>query len=103
MKSSQRKFATQPVWAKKWPTASIVTFQQIGGFELDPVNMALFGQKAENDYVGVSTGILDQYSSAMGKAGNTLELDCRDLTSKDIRIADDCASSSVTPVPSASW
>jgi galactokinase len=68
--------------------ATAVTFQQIGGFELDPVNMALFGQKAENDFVGVSTGILDQYSSAMGKAGNALLLDCRDLTSKNIRVAD---------------
>ncbi len=68
--------------------ATAVSFQQIGGFELAPVNMALFGQKAENDYVGVSTGILDQYSSAMGKAGHALQLAGRDLNSTYIRIAD---------------
>ena len=68
--------------------ATAVTLQQISGFELDPVDMALYGQKAENEFVGVSTGILDQYSSAMGKAGSALELDCRHLTSKNVRIAD---------------
>ncbi len=67
--------------------ATAVTFQQISGFQLNPVEMALFGQKAENEFVGVNTGILDQYSSALGEAGCALELDCRHLTSKTSRIA----------------
>ena len=37
--------------------ATAVTFQQLSGFQLDPVEMALFGQKAENEFVGVNTGI----------------------------------------------
>ena len=68
--------------------ATAVTFQQISGFELDPVEMALLGQRAENDFVGVSTGILDQYSSAMGRESSALQLDCRDLSSKNVHIAD---------------
>ena len=44
--------------------------------------MALLGQKAENHFVGVNSGILDQYSSAMGQAGCALLLDCRHLTSQ---------------------
>lgn len=68
--------------------ATAVTFQQISGFELDPVQMALLGQRAENEFVGVSTGILDQYSSAMGREGSALQLDCRDLSSKNVHIAD---------------
>lgn len=68
--------------------ATGVTFQQVSGFELDPVEMALLGQKAENEFVGVNTGILDQYSSAMGQEGCALQLDCRDLTSEDVDIAD---------------
>ena len=64
-----------------------VTFQQLSGFQLDPLTMALFGQKAENEFVGVSTGILDQYSSALGKEGCALELDCRNLTHKNSQIA----------------
>jgi len=67
--------------------ATAVTFQQLSGFQLDPVEMALFGQKAENEFVGVNTGILDQYSSALGEAGCALELDCRNLTSQTSQIA----------------
>jgi galactokinase len=57
-----------------------VIFQALSGFHLDPVEMALVGQKAENQFVGVNCGILDQYSSALGRAGSTLLLDCRNLT-----------------------
>lgn len=67
--------------------ATAVTCQQISSFQLDPVDMALFGQKAENEFVGVNTGILDQYSSALGEAGCALELDCRHLTSQTSQIA----------------
>jgi galactokinase len=68
--------------------ATAVTFQQLGGFDLDPVAMAKLGQQAENEFVGVSTGILDQYSSAKGEAGSAIQLDCRALTSESVRIGD---------------
>ncbi|NOZ72792.1 MAG: galactokinase [Chloroflexi bacterium] len=68
--------------------ATAVMFQQISGFELDPVTMALLGQKAENEFVGVSTGILDQYSSAMGQLDRAILLDCRHLRSKLVAIPD---------------
>ncbi|MCX6067351.1 MAG: galactokinase [Chloroflexi bacterium] len=67
--------------------ASAIVFQQVGGFRLDPVQMALHGQEAENKFVGVSTGILDQYSSAMGKEGCALKLDCRYLVSENVQIS----------------
>ena len=62
-------------------------FEQAGGFELDPVALALLGQRAENQFVGVNCGILDQYTSAMGKAGCALLLDARSVTSQDVPIA----------------
>ena len=67
--------------------ATAVTLQSVGGFVLDPVEMALLGQRAENHFVGVNCGILDQYSSALGRAGCALLLDCRDLTSRALPIA----------------
>jgi len=67
--------------------ATAVTCQQVGNFTLDPVEMARLGQRAENDFVGVSTGILDQFSSALGKAGCALQLDCRDLSYQTSQIA----------------
>ncbi|GJM42029.1 MAG: galactokinase [Ardenticatenaceae bacterium] len=67
--------------------ATAVIFQQLGGFTIDPVTMAQLGQQAENEFVGVSTGILDQYSSAMGQAGSAICLDCRQLTSEVVPFA----------------
>lgn len=51
-----------------------------GDWPLDPVKLALLCQRAENDFVGMNCGILDQYSSALGRAGHALLLDCRNLT-----------------------
>jgi galactokinase len=46
----------------------------------DPAQMALLGQKAENKWVGVNCGIMDQMISAAGKADHALLIDCRDLS-----------------------
>ena len=69
--------------------ATATIFQAVSGFKLDPVQMALLGQKAENQFVGVNSGILDQYSSAMGQAGKTVLLDCRALTSELVGMSPD--------------
>jgi len=47
--------------------------------EIDMVEMAKISQKAEHNYVGVMCGIMDQFSSAMGKKDKAIFLDCRDL------------------------
>ncbi len=61
-------------------SAVATLFEQLGGFTLDPVVKARLTQKAENDWVGVNCGILDQYSSILGERHHTLLLDCRSLT-----------------------
>ena len=57
-------------------------FTAITGQKIDPVIIAKMCQRAENEFVGMNCGILDQYSSAMGQAGSTLLLDCRSITHK---------------------
>lgn len=47
---------------------------------IDMVEMALLCQRAENNYAGVNCGIMDQFASAMGKAGHAVFLNCRDLS-----------------------
>lgn len=69
--------------------ATGVVVQQLGGVALDPLRLALLAQQAENTFVGVGCGILDQYSSAMGREGCALLLDCRDLTSRPVPIHPD--------------
>ncbi len=48
--------------------------------KVDMVEMALLGQKAENEYCGVNCGIMDQFASAMGKKDHAILLKCDDLT-----------------------
>lgn len=45
----------------------------------DMVEMALIGQRAERNFVGVSCGIMDQFASAMGKKDSAVVLDCNTL------------------------
>jgi galactokinase len=51
----------------------------LAGAEIDRVKLALAGQRAENEYTGARTGIMDQFISARGRAGNALLIDCRSL------------------------
>ena len=59
------------------------------GFDLKA--LARLAQMAENDFVGVPCGIMDQSVALMARPGYALLLDCRDLTSRDV--AFDLASS----------
>jgi galactokinase len=54
------------------------------GLGLSDKELARATQRAENDYVGMPCGIMDQSVSIMGKAGSALLLDCRDLSTKSI-------------------
>ncbi len=60
--------------------------QRDGKGELPPIGpterleFAKVGQAAENQFVGVKCGILDQISSLFGKASSVVDIDCRSLT-----------------------
>jgi len=56
-----------------------VAWSRLGGWSLPPMQLALLGQKAENRYVGVNCGIMDQFASACGEADRLMLLDCRSL------------------------
>lgn len=47
---------------------------------IDPVEFARLCQKAENDYVGMRCGIMDQLTACCGRRRNALLIDCRSLT-----------------------
>lgn len=58
----------------------------ISGAEVDRVGLAKICQRAENQFVGVRCGIMDQYISCCAVAGSALLLDCRSLTSRKVAI-----------------
>lgn len=47
--------------------------------EIDRVELARLCQRAENDFVGMHCGIMDQFISCFARAGRALMLDCRSL------------------------
>lgn len=67
--------------------ATAVVFRELGGWHLAAKAMATLCQRAENEFVGVNCGILDQYSSCLGQEECALLLDCRDLSTRAVRIA----------------
>jgi galactokinase len=54
------------------------------GLGLSDKELARATQRAENEYVGMPCGIMDQSVSIMGQAGSALLLDCRDLSTESI-------------------
>jgi galactokinase len=56
------------------------------GFDWDAAAMARRMQRAENLWVGVQTGIMDQLVVASGALGHALLIDCRDLAVRPVRL-----------------
>lgn len=69
--------------------AFLLAWQTLGGWTLPSMQRALLGQKAENQYVGVNCGIMDQFASACGVENKLLLLDCRSLEWKTIPLPED--------------
>jgi galactokinase len=69
--------------------AFALAWQTLSDWTLPAMQRALLGQKAENQYVGVNCGIMDQFASACGVANKLLLLDCRSLEWKTIPLPED--------------
>ena len=68
-----------------------VAWSKLGGWSLPPIQLALLGQKAENRYVGVNCGIMDQFASACGEAERLMLLDCRSLEYRSLPLPENTA------------
>lgn len=54
--------------------------KEMFGFDFDNIKLALMAQYAENEYIGVKCGIMDQFAIAMGKKNNAIFLDTNTLS-----------------------
>ncbi len=59
--------------------AFATTWQVLSGWEMDKITLAKLCQRAENAYVGVSSGLMDQFASACGVEDHVLCFDTRSL------------------------
>ena len=57
-----------------------------GGFAIDLTRLALACQRAENEFVGMRCGIMDQFIACHGAAGHALLIDCRSLERRLVSI-----------------
>src|SRR5699024_8868560 len=62
---------------------------QLLELQLSTVKMAQIAQQAENNFVGVQCGIMDQFASLNGRQGQALKLDCRSLEYENYPISRD--------------
>jgi galactokinase len=59
--------------------ATLGAFVASAGLALDDRDKALLAQRAENDFVGVACGVMDQMAAVFGRADHALRIDCRSL------------------------
>jgi len=62
--------------------ATARVFAAVSDLPWHPARMARIGQRAENEWVGMNCGIMDQMISAAGVAGHALLIDCRSLQTR---------------------
>ncbi|MBN2148975.1 MAG: galactokinase [Anaerolineales bacterium] len=66
--------------------AFAATWRLLGGWDANCLEIARLCQKAENGYVGVNCGLMDQFASACGLEGHALYFDTRSLEYRPVRL-----------------
>lgn len=59
--------------------ATGVVLEELFDLEIERLQMIHLGQKVENDYLGVNSGIMDQFAIGKGKKDHAMLLDCQTL------------------------
>jgi galactokinase len=64
--------------------ATALALDALGGLNIPRRELAVLCRRAENGFVGVSSGIMDQYASLLCRAGAALLIDCRSLEARSV-------------------
>lgn len=65
--------------------ATALLIKKLFNLNIEPFQLAKICKRAENEFVGVNCGLLDQVSSVFGKANHAIFLDCRKETVENIQ------------------
>lgn len=60
---------------------------RLAGFEIDSIKLARVGQRAEHEFAGVRSGIMDQFASVFGREEHALFLDCRSMEWSEVPVS----------------
>ncbi|MBI3286730.1 MAG: galactokinase [Chloroflexi bacterium] len=69
--------------------AFATTWDQLGSLGIPKLELAVRCQRAENEFVGVRCGIMDQMVTLLGAEGYSFFLDCRSLAYRFVRLPED--------------
>ena len=69
-----------------YEVATVLLLESLGGFELPLEEVAKVAREAENGFVAVACGIMDQMASVFGQQGRALLLDCRSLAKQAVEL-----------------
>lgn len=69
--------------------ATVTGLSKLNNFNINPVDKALISQRAENNFVDVDCGIMDQYISILGIKDQALLIDCKDYDYEKVPIKDE--------------
>lgn len=64
----------------------VATALALGLGDMPRIELARLCQRAENEFAGMRCGIMDQFTSCLGRQGHALRIDCRDLTYHEVPI-----------------
>lgn len=71
--------------------AFVLAWETLSGLKLDGRQRARLGRQVENDYLGLKSGIMDQFASLHGAPGHLIMLDCRTLNYDLVPLPPDAA------------
>ena len=66
--------------------ATCTAMEGLSGFKLSGKDAALLCQRAENSFVGMNCGIMDQYISRVGEKDHAVLIDCTDLSIRTVPV-----------------
>jgi galactokinase len=69
--------------------AAVAFWRKLAALDFNPVYAVKVARRAENDFVGVPCGVMDQFASALARQGHALFLDCRDLSFRHVPLRSD--------------
>ena len=71
--------------------AIVAVFSQVADLGWDPASFSEIAQRAENEWVGVRSGIMDPLVATTARQGHAMLIDCRDLETSHVPIPPDAA------------
>ncbi len=66
--------------------ATLTVLAELGELEIEPMMRARLARKAENEFVGAPTGLMDQAASTLCESDHALFLDCRSFQTRQVPI-----------------